>query len=229
MSDSESTDTKLNEHASLDECLKYLHKPSLDRNPPRSCYKKLDFPNDIGSKQPRMASYHQYFNNKFKNVTTISPLKAYQSGKIFITYQLEKELKQKKLSRYTLIPIEYYHQNLSQPNGYFGLIYDKNSDEWEMFRFPGTNTPLDFDQIENKIRTWLQTKIKIPVWNFYQTIYFQPPQRTIHYHYWPSWLIYHKIKYPNRYREQTVNLALEKILKRSSEYRNFMTEFQRVV
>ena len=122
--------------ATLDQCLKHLHRPDINRNPPRECYQKLSFSNGK-SKHINLSSgeFNQMIKNKYPKVY-ISPykIKAYTNGKIWVHNDLKSDLKSKRKKRYTLVSIEY--QNSSKDR--FGLIHDRHMSDWELFRYPST-------------------------------------------------------------------------------------------
>lgn len=225
----ESEDTNLDENAfdnaSLDDCFKYLHNPKINRNPPRVCYRKLVFPNDYNSSHPKLGNYAKFFDQSFANLEESSPLKAFPDGRLYVTYKLVNEIKKGK-KRYLLIPIE-YHQTKNNISAYYGILYDRVRREVEVFRFPGSDDIKEIYNIEKKINKLFREKLKLGVYTFYQSIHFKPDKNNGHYEYWPSWVVFHRIRHPLSERESTVNKAFEKVVKKDGEYRTFVNNYKK--
>lgn len=207
-------------NVTLTECLKHLNNPRLDKSPPKICYKKLDFPDEKKVFQIGNGSSYLFFKELFpKQISITDSMVVYDDLKIYVPDNLKDELL-KKMTRFVIIPI-----NFKNSDNYYAILLDNRNQEWQIFIPPGNQQIKNHDKLEIKIRTLIDEHLKMPVRYFYESIQYRPKPDTVHYDFWPSWIIYQRIKKTTQ-REIMVNDALEQILRNSSEYVDFITKYK---
>ena len=203
----------------LTECLKHLNNPYVDKTPPKICYNKLDFPNDKQINQIGSGPSHLFFKEAFPKLITVSEkMVVHNDMKINVPDDLRDFLVKTKY-HFVIIPI-----NFKDTNNYYAILLDNKNQEWQIFIPPGNKEIPNNDKLEVKIRTLIDDHLKLPVRYFYECIKYKPKPNTVHFDYWPSWIIYQRIK-KSEQREIMVNSALEKLLRKSPEYTKFIKDF----
>ena len=107
----------------------------------------------------------------------------------------------------------------------YGLLQDKADEHWTVFRMPGSinDCPLSSSS-QIKLRQLLE-ELGLKVDLFYQTINYEPKKGTFDYYWWPSYLIYKKLKNPGSAREEITDSALIDVITESRDYQNFVNSF----
>jgi len=209
-----------NKDVVLQQCLDHLNHPDMDNLPPKICYNKLDFPNDVKSVEIPPGPSYMFFKEQFPKLISISePITVYDDMKMWIPDNIKTSLA-KKSTRFTIIPI-----NFKNTQNYYAILLDNKNQEWQIFIPPGNHQVNNHCKIEIKIRSLIDEHLKIPVRYFYECIQYQPKPNTFHFDFWPSWIIYQRIK-KTQQREVMVNDALEKLLRKSPEYTDFINQYQ---
>jgi hypothetical protein len=163
---------------------------------------------------------YMFFKEQFPKLISISePITVYDDMKMWVPDNIKTSLA-KKSTKFTIIPI-----NFKNTNNYYAILLDNKNQEWQIFIPPGNYQVKNHNKIEIKIRSLIDEHLKIPVRYFYESIQYQPKPNTRHFDFWPSWIIYQRIK-KTQQRETMVNDALEKLLLNSPEYSNFIEQYQ---
>jgi len=211
-----STDKK---SPTMKQCLNYLHKPNMDRQPPLSCYRMLDFPDEPTDSRLKPGPHYQYLVKFCKNIKIGPALEVNQKNlKIYVPPKFRETVKSYR-NRYVIIPVHFNNSNNT-----YGIFMDKSQGEIQVFIPPGNHRIPKHQQLELKFRSLFVDRLNIPVVFFYHAINYAPPPNTYHADFWPSWLIYQRIN-KSIDRERLVNHALEKILRQDTEYSNFVKKY----
>lgn len=205
----------------LDECFQQLHRPKIDQTPSLKCYQAIRFSDEKApGKLEKSMRYYEVLSQLMGAKVSLLDIKldAYLDGKLFVPDNLEEMVK-KASSRMVLIPVE------TESNNYYGLVYDRQRKNLEVFRLPGSRLDRQLYDAEKKMVSLFEQKYQLPVLQFYQAVRHEPREGTRDHETWPAWLVYKRLQKPNQDREIIANYAMEDIVKGSKEYMNFLKAF----
>lgn len=203
----------------MKQCLNYLHQPNMDRQPPLSCYRMLEFPNEPTDPRLRPGPHYQYLTKISKNIIISPILKVNPKDlKIHVPPNFRRRVKSYR-QRYVIIPVHFNNSSNT-----YGIFLDKSQGEIQVFVPPGNKLIPNHHQLALKFRSLFIDRLNIPLIFFYHAINYGPPPNTFHADFWPSWLIYQRMK-KTIDRERIVNHALEKILRQDPEYADFVKKY----
>lgn len=205
----------------LEECLKHLHHPKVDKSAPLKCYQQITFSDKPAlGKVRKTAEHFNVLNKLMGNKIQLLDIKidAYLDGKLFVPFKVE-ELIRRSSGRIVMIPIE------SESNNFYALVYDKSRKTLELFRLPGSKMDPELYTAEKKMVKLFEDKFKLPVMQFYQALRHGPREGTRDYETWPAWLAYKRLQKPGMDREIVANYALEEVVRETKEYMNFVKAF----
>jgi hypothetical protein len=205
--------------AKLNQCIKFLKHPDPRVDPPLTCYKILDFPNEPRDTRIRVGPHYKYFQKLLgSSKLAIADIITINKDKPTISSSMSQQIT-KRPQRYIIIPL-YFPTN----KNYYAVLYDKKVKEVEFFIPPGSVKERNDRELELKFRELLIDQLKLPIEFFYYNISNAPKPGTYHADFWPSWLILQKILKATD-REQLVDYALENLLRNSDDYKKFTENF----